>query len=279
MSSIFKISIGQDQIDSRINNIPYLPQRSTLDVIELLIIQQQGVEGPEISKISDQKFTLLIPSGWHKLREKELAAVRRTIAGAAIEIGKEHKPSIVYVTDVALCGLAGVIISRSFDCPLVLGLLSEDIDEGLFNERKVAILDSCISAAKAVAVTGKKSAILLEECYPSLQNRVATVETLDINDPEVINLIATITHKQQNVPWTRRTLKSLLVSHPYLTGKEMTYVEEVIQSGWWGYGPVAKYLEDLFAQYCGNNLYALAVSSCTAALHLSLLAASDLGCQ
>jgi len=179
----------------------------------------------------------------------------------------------VYVTDVDLCGLAGVLVSRSLGCPLIIGLSADDIEIGLFDERKVSILDSSINAAKAVVVTGEKAALLLKGYYPSLQEHIAVVKGLKIDDPGVEKLIQGMLQEQQGVPWKREPGRSLPVSRPCLVGPELTYVEEVIRSEWWGYGPVARYLEELFVQWCGAGLHALAVSSCTAALHLALIAA------
>ncbi len=55
-----------------------------------------------------------------------------------------------------------------------------------------------------------------------------------------------------------------------LDKKEIHAVEKVIQSGWVTQGPKVKELEEKFARYVGSR-YAVCVSSCTTALHLSLL--------
>lgn len=62
------------------------------------------------------------------------------------------------------------------------------------------------------------------------------------------------------------------VSEPCLIGKELEYVTDCIQSNW--ISSIGKYVtrfEEMFAQFCGTR-YAIATSSGTAALHLSLLA-------
>ena len=51
--------------------------------------------------------------------------------------------------------------------------------------------------------------------------------------------------------------------------KEFEYVENVLKSGWLTTGSVAKEFEDNFCKFIGAK-HALAVSSCTAALHLAL---------
>ena len=55
--------------------------------------------------------------------------------------------------------------------------------------------------------------------------------------------------------------------------KEFEYVENVLKSGWLTTGSVAKEFEDNFCKFTGAK-HALAVSSCTAALHLALNAIS-----
>ena len=52
----------------------------------------------------------------------------------------------------------------------------------------------------------------------------------------------------------------------------MAYVEEVLESGWWGYGPVSKDLQAEVEKLYQGETHALATSSCTAAMHLALRA-------
>jgi perosamine synthetase len=58
-----------------------------------------------------------------------------------------------------------------------------------------------------------------------------------------------------------------------LSGREIEYVLEVMRSGWWGRGPVSEHLEGRLRTICGSGTNVLALSSCTAALHLALNAA------
>lgn len=269
MISILKISINQAQAKS---NKPSSGKIPFANIIEFLIIPKQQIDGPEIIEVSSNKFMLAIPVEWADLREKELAALRRTIASAAIEIGEKIKPSIVYVIDIDLCGLAGIIVAKSLGCPLAIGLRADDIEESLFNERKVAILDTCINTANAIIVVGEKEAELLRVYYPLLNTQIKATKGFSVDIPEVASILSNLLQEQPDVPWRRQSTKPLLVSRPQLAGKEITYIDEVLRSGWWGYGPVAKYLEELFVQSCGIGTHALAVSSCTAALHLSLSA-------
>lgn len=63
-----------------------------------------------------------------------------------------------------------------------------------------------------------------------------------------------------NIPLTR----------PYFDSDELTEINEVLDSGWVSQGPKVKEFEDRFAKYLGIK-YAVAVTNCTCALHLSLL--------
>jgi UDP-4-amino-4-deoxy-L-arabinose-oxoglutarate aminotransferase len=74
-------------------------------------------------------------------------------------------------------------------------------------------------------------------------------------------------------PWRRPTLKATLVSKPRLPQRALTYVEDVLRSGWWGYGPVAQHLQATIEELYEHRQNALATSSCTAAMHLALRAA------
>jgi len=60
------------------------------------------------------------------------------------------------------------------------------------------------------------------------------------------------------------------VYRPYHDEKEIQYLKEVIDSGWWGMGPKTKEFENRFAQYIGSK-HALGLNSATAALHLALM--------
>ena len=61
------------------------------------------------------------------------------------------------------------------------------------------------------------------------------------------------------------------IAKPYFTKDEIKEVEKVLKSGWVVQGPKVKEFEEMFAKFVGVK-YAIAVSSCTAALHLSLVA-------
>jgi perosamine synthetase len=59
---------------------------------------------------------------------------------------------------------------------------------------------------------------------------------------------------------------------PSLGDAEWQAVRRVIESGWVAQGPVVQEFENSVADYCGAS-HAVAVSSCTAALHLALICA------
>src|SRR5881409_3124620 len=61
------------------------------------------------------------------------------------------------------------------------------------------------------------------------------------------------------------------VARPHLGPEEVSAAERAILSGWVTQGPEVAAFEREFAKYVGTA-HACAVSSCTAALHLALLA-------
>ncbi len=67
------------------------------------------------------------------------------------------------------------------------------------------------------------------------------------------------------------TTKTIPVARPYLGREEEEAVVEVLRSGWLSQGRRVAGFEERFAEYVGAA-QAVAVSSCTTALHLSLLA-------
>ena len=62
------------------------------------------------------------------------------------------------------------------------------------------------------------------------------------------------------------------VAKPYLSDDEVRAARKAILSGWVAQGPMVKEFEEKFAKYVGAK-HACAVSNCTTALHLALLAA------
>jgi perosamine synthetase len=65
--------------------------------------------------------------------------------------------------------------------------------------------------------------------------------------------------------------KTIPVARPYVAQEEEEAVSEVLRSGWLSQGPRVAEFERAFAAYVGAE-HAVAVSSCTTALHLCLLA-------
>ena len=56
---------------------------------------------------------------------------------------------------------------------------------------------------------------------------------------------------------------------PWIDEEEIKAVSDVLRSGWIGLGPKTKEFEERFAEYIGVK-YAVALNSCTAALHLAI---------
>lgn len=62
----------------------------------------------------------------------------------------------------------------------------------------------------------------------------------------------------------------IVFGSPKIEQREIDEVIDSMKSGWLGTGPKVAHFENMFKQYKGSQ-YALAVNSCTAALHLSML--------
>ncbi|MBF9031007.1 UDP-4-amino-4,6-dideoxy-N-acetyl-beta-L-altrosamine transaminase [Rhodobacterales bacterium HKCCE3408] len=60
---------------------------------------------------------------------------------------------------------------------------------------------------------------------------------------------------------------------PVLEQEEIDAVVETMRSGWIGSGPRSAAFEDAFSDFKGGSGYPVALNSCTAALHISLIAA------
>jgi dTDP-4-amino-4,6-dideoxygalactose transaminase len=65
--------------------------------------------------------------------------------------------------------------------------------------------------------------------------------------------------------------KFLVFGSPLIEQPEIDEVTSCLKSGWIGTGPLVKKFEESFAEYKGAR-FAVALNSCTAALHLSMLA-------
>jgi dTDP-4-amino-4,6-dideoxygalactose transaminase len=75
-----------------------------------------------------------------------------------------------------------------------------------------------------------------------------------------------------NEPPIRSAERFLVFGAPAIAEAEIAEVVASMKSGWLGTGPKVQRFEDDFKRYMGAD-HAVAVNSCTAALHLSLLAA------
>ncbi len=77
-------------------------------------------------------------------------------------------------------------------------------------------------------------------------------------------------HMPQDAP-VRSKDNFLVFGSPYIGEEEIDEVVNCLRSGWIGTGPKVAKFENNFARY-KQSQYAVALSSCTAALHLSMLA-------
>jgi dTDP-4-amino-4,6-dideoxygalactose transaminase len=75
-----------------------------------------------------------------------------------------------------------------------------------------------------------------------------------------------------NEPPIRSAERFLVFGAPAIAEAEIADVVASMKSGWLGTGPKVQRFEEDFKRYKGAD-HAVAVNSCTAALHLSLLAA------
>ena len=66
-------------------------------------------------------------------------------------------------------------------------------------------------------------------------------------------------------------MKNIPITRPYFDEEELKKVKECLDSGWVTQGPMVQRFEELFRQYHECE-YAVAVSSCTAALHIAAMA-------
>jgi len=69
----------------------------------------------------------------------------------------------------------------------------------------------------------------------------------------------------------RNVQMKLPLSKPYFDSEDLKEIQKVLGSGWVTMGPKVKELEGKISDYLGIN-HAMAVTNCTSALHLSLLA-------
>ncbi len=75
------------------------------------------------------------------------------------------------------------------------------------------------------------------------------------------------THK---IPLKPIREKFLVFGNPLIEDQEIQEITDSLKSGWIGTGPKVHKFEEMFRQYKGTQ-YAMALNSCTAALHLSLI--------
>jgi len=77
--------------------------------------------------------------------------------------------------------------------------------------------------------------------------------------------------KRSNKKFQKTTRKNFLIfGSPYIEKTEIDEVVKCLKSGWIGTGPRVHQFENDFRNYIGSK-YAVALNSCTAALHLSML--------
>ncbi len=69
---------------------------------------------------------------------------------------------------------------------------------------------------------------------------------------------------------------TIQIFKPWYDEEEHKALHQPLQTGWLGYGPLARQFEERFAEYIGVK-HAIALNSCTAALHLAFLVSDVAG--
>lgn len=232
---------------------------------ELRLVERHDPPGPVLTMPAPGLWLLPISHAWRDCREKDLAALRRTVATAALDAVADAAPAAVVAEEARLCGLAGVIAARRAGAAFVLHLSTADVEQGLFDDRTLPVLADCLHACAAVVVPDTASAQTLG-AHPDAPARILIGAA---RAHAAIEAIATDARRGTAVPWQRPSSTRLSVSRPVAAGRERFLVGEVLDSGWWGYGPAARSLETLFRDRLRAG-GAIAVTSGTAALHLAL---------
>lgn len=125
---------------------------------------------------------------------------------------------------------------------------------------------------KIEKVLGFKAKRSIEDGIKEIIQKVGEGK-LDINDKKHINLefMKELDFKPHKVGGLTTRYKFLPLSVPSIGNEEIREITDALISGWLTRGPKTAKFEEDFKEYCKVK-YAHAVSSCTAALHLSLIA-------
>lgn len=242
------------------------------DIINISIILAKNPSGPQIEKISNTNFVIKIPDNRNKNANKGLAAIRRTISFLIYDLIIHNNFNInsIYINNVTFCGLSGLFLANEFSVPLFSALSRYDIEIGFYNDHDFSILNQVADTSNYIIINEDslvKSIILTKKEY---NNKIIKVNDLFLDKEDIIRIDSYSKKISRKVPWKRKNDHIIFVSNPFISGDEIEYVNEVIKSKWWGYGPVSKYLESKIENYLGNGYNALATSNCTASIHLAL---------
>ncbi|GAB5497398.1 MAG: hypothetical protein Phyf2KO_24780 [Phycisphaerales bacterium] len=83
--------------------------------------------------------------------------------------------------------------------------------------------------------------------------------------------LSTLAPKAPTHDASGKRTKFFVFGAPVIEEQEVAEVVDSLRSGWIGTGPKVARFEDNFRQYKGGEAHAIAVNSCTSALHLSIL--------
>jgi len=244
------------------------------NMLTIFILQTKHPNGPKISKLTSNTFIFKYPKLPNETGEKELASIRKSITFLILDLIKFNKCKIhsIYVNDILLCGLSALFLSRELNVPLYSFFSSYEIKVGFFVDNEFSILNEIAINSTLLIVNTNQNLEELKLLVSEYGLKTIIVYDSHLDKRDYNLLIKRSKNAFSDIPWKRKKEPSIYVSNPYITGLEKKYVNEVIDSKWWGYGPVSKYLETQLENYLENKVKALATINCTAAIHLALMA-------
>ena len=183
----------------------------------------------------------------------------------------------VYVEDVARANLVGLesdVTDEVFNvgtgiqtnlnqlCSLLLQVTGSTLQPVYREARKVANVSARqASTQKAERVLGFTAQVQLGR-GATQAHRVASIRQSKIRRGDALSAM---------ISAAQETRKMIPVARPYVGREEEQAVAEVLRSGWLSQGPRVAEFEQAFSAYVGAQ-HSVAVSSCTTALHLAVLA-------
>ncbi len=174
-----------------------------------------------------------------------LEAPADTVAGEVLNVGASAH-------NFRIADLAGLVAHHAGPC--TIGVVGEDPDHRSYR----------VDFARIERVLGWRAEVSVAAGAAEV---AAALRSRAIADPD-----ASVHYNVRTLVETPVRTSFLPFSRPQLGAEEEEEVIATLRSGWLTAGPRTQRFERLIAQYVGAR-HAVAVSSCTAALHLALIAA------